>query len=160
MKPTDTDWTPTLISRLRILFEDGLSYSHIASELAMTRGAVLGKCNRLGLRRRKPKPKPTAFRVSKRPRWDPLKNSQAQKIQAGPRINPVFENPNPSWVEYDAAIPKRRRRNIRNLGPRDCRYIVGDPATPEHFYCGACKMPALPYCADHARRCYHPAGGA
>ena len=81
------------------------------------------------------------------------------KIQAGPRINPVFENPNPSWVEYDAAIPKRRRRNIRNLGPRDCRYIVGDPTTPEHFYCGARKMPTLPYCADHSRRCYHPAKG-
>lgn len=160
MSTVNTDWTPALVSRLRMLFEDGLSYSHIASDLAMTRGAVIGKCNRLGLRRGKPKPKPTAFRLSKRPRWDPLRNSQAMKIQAGPKINPVFENPNPSWVEYDAAIPKRRRKSFFQLGPRDCRYIVGDPATSGHFYCGARKLPTLPWCEAHARRCYSPAKGS
>ena len=158
MKPINTDWTPTLVSRLRLLFNDGVSYAHMASELAMSRNAVLGKCHRLGLHRPKPKSKPMTFKP-KRPRYDPRRNSQAQKIQAGPKINPGFDavNPNPSWLEYDAAIPKRRRKNIRTLGPRDCRYPCGDPGTPSFFFCGARRLPTLPYCADHARRCYHPA---
>ena len=161
MKPTDTDWTPTLVSRLRVLFEDGVSFAHIASELAMSRNAVIGKCNRLGLcrltipatRARSAKEAHLQTRLKKRPRQDPC---QAQKIQAGPKINLEAL---PETPLSDLDIPKRRRKNIWTLGPRDCRFIVGDPTTPAHFYCGARKMPALPYCAAHARRCYSPAKG-
>ncbi len=162
MKPINTDWTPTLTAKLRVLFDQGLSFSHIASELAMSRNAVVGRCHRLGLRRLtipeiRAKSAKEAHLVKKmRPMWDPRRNSRAQKIQAGPKINLDVLPPTPP---SDLDIPKRRRKNIRTLGPRDCRYIVGDPATPEHFYCGARKLPTLPYCADHARRCYHPAKG-
>ncbi len=164
MKPINTDWTPELTAKLRVLFDEGVSFSHIASELAMTRNAVVGKCHRLGLRRltipeTRAKSATEAHlqtRLKKRPRYDPRKNSQAQKIQAGPKINLEAL---PSTPASDLDIPKRRRKNIWTLDPRDCKFIVGDPSTPDHFYCGARKLPTLPYCADHARRCYHPAKG-
>jgi hypothetical protein len=163
MKP-DTDWTPTLIAKLRMLFEDGVSYAHMASELAMSRNAVLGKCHCLGLRRltipqtraRSAREAHLQTRLKKRPRYDPRKSSQAQKIQAGPKINLEAL---PSTPASDLEIPKRRRKNIWTLTPTSCRFIVGDSATPDHFYCGARKLPALPYCAEHSRRCYHPARG-
>jgi GcrA cell cycle regulator len=161
MKP-DTDWTPTLTAKLRRLFDQGLSFSHIASELAMSRNAIMGKCNRLGLRRltipqtraRSAREAHLQTRLKKRPKQDPRRNTQAQKIQAGPKINLEAL---PSTPPSDLEIPRRRRRNIWNLGPKHCRFIVGDPATPDHFYCGARRLPTLPYCADHARRCFHPA---
>ena len=156
MKPINTDWTPILTAKLRVLFNDGVSFSHIASELAMSCSAVIGKCNRLGLRRDKPKPKPAAFRMAKRPKWDPRRNTQAQKIQAGPRINLDALPPTPA---SDLEIPKRRRKNIWTLGPRDCKFPIGDPQSKDFFFCGARKLPALPYCAEHSRRCFQPAKG-
>lgn len=150
-KPVSTAWTPVLTSRLRLLFAEGLSFSHIASELAMTRDAVIGKSNRLGLVRAPP-PK-----TGWRPRYDPRRNTKLQKILAGPSL---VSDSLPPIAASDLEIPKRQRRNIWTLGPRDCRFVVGDPATPDHFFCGARKLPLLPYCADHARRCFHPARGS
>lgn len=175
MKPS-SDWTPILTSRLRVLFDEGISFSHIAAELsskhelAVTRNSAIAKANCLGLRRDPPPKTGQTKRLNwtqvRRPRSDPSKNKKLSKIlSAGRRIagSPTQSESLPStpdaerWLKHDFEIPKRRRKNIWTLGPRDCKYIVGDPATPNHFYCGARKLPTLPYCADHARRCFHPA---
>lgn len=172
------EWPPERVDELKRLFAEGHPFSTIASSLAMTRSAVIGKCNRLGLTR-SPPPKPKAsFQIrnrstsakegnalrklrqpSARSRNNPAKNKTLQKLIAGPKFVRDFDpvNPNPAWLAYDAAIPPRRRKRIQTLTPTSCRYIVGDPAQPGFFFCGARKVPTLPYCAEHARRCYAPA---
>ncbi len=164
MKPS-TDWTPELTAHLRQLFAEGHSYAQIASSLAMTRNAILGKCNRLGLYRASPslvraKSAKEAHLTKKiRPRWDPKRNSLAQKIQS-PKVAPnPFETAELDRA-FDLAIPRRRRKTIFTLGPRDCKFVIGDPATPSYFFCGARRLHLLPYCSHHARRCYVPARGS
>jgi GcrA cell cycle regulator len=167
MKQLPSDWPPERVAELTRRFNDGESFASIAGAMALTRNAVIGKCNRLGLVR-DPPPSLALTRSAAaktgnltrklRPRSDSTKNKTLSKLLA-PKFNLDFEsvNPNPAWVEYDAAIPRRRRKKIATLGPRDCKFIVGDPQVKGWFFCGARKLPSLPYCAEHARRCFYPA---
>lgn len=45
-------WTPHLIWRLAIMFEDGAPFSAIGEALGISRSACIAKANRLGMRRR------------------------------------------------------------------------------------------------------------
>ena len=59
-----SEWTPTRISALIGLWNEGLSTSRIGERLGITKNAVVGKVHRLGLPKRgspirKQKPKPT-----------------------------------------------------------------------------------------------------
>ena len=157
------EWPPERVSALRQLFDEGVCFEQIAGQLAMTRSAIIGKCHRLGLRRDPPpslhEKRSAAAKVGNltrklRPGKDPARNIALQKIVAGPRYS---DEPLPSTHESDLAIPRRRRRNVFTLGPRDCKFPVGDPGTSSFFFCGARKLPTLPYCAEHARRCFTPA---
>src|SRR5687768_6257906 len=56
-------WTDTLQARLRELWEQGLTASQIATELCVTRNAVIGKAHRLGLAGR-----PSPIRHAKPPK--------------------------------------------------------------------------------------------
>ena len=56
-------WTETLQARLRELWEQGLTASQIAAELSVTRNAVIGKADRLGLSGR-----PSPIQRSKAPK--------------------------------------------------------------------------------------------
>src|ERR1700730_13899541 len=47
-------WTPERIEQLRNYASSGLSSSQIAAEIGVTRNAVIGKLNRLGLARGRP----------------------------------------------------------------------------------------------------------
>jgi len=57
------EWTPTRISALIALWNEGLFTSEIGNRLGVTKNAVVGKVHRLGLPKRgspiKQKPKPT-----------------------------------------------------------------------------------------------------
>ncbi len=152
------EWPPERIAELKRLFNDGLSFAQIASYLALTRMAVIGKCNRLGLRRvllsKVRSDGAKAGHLIRKLRCDPTKNKTFNKLVSGPKVNSV-ELPPP--LESDLAIPKRRRKQIATLGPRDCKFPIGDPGSPSFFFCGAVKLDLLPYCAEHARRCFVPA---
>jgi GcrA cell cycle regulator len=170
------EWPPERVEKLRELFNDGVSFAHIASQLALTRNAIIGKCARLGLRRDPPLRPKAPFgirpprnrsvsaqeghmlrklrRPSARLRSDPTKNKTFNKIVAGPKVS---SEPLPSTLESDLAIPRRQRKNIFTLGPTSCRFPIGTPGEPDFFFCGASKLDLLPYCGVHARRCFVPA---
>ncbi len=157
MKQIPCDWTPERVAELTRLFNEGVSFPQIADLMALTRNSVIGKCLRLGLSReslpqRRARAAKTGHLIRKlRPRSDSTKNKTFNTIIAGPKYS---DEPLPSTHESDLAIPKRRRKNIFTLTPTSCRFPIGDPCTPSFFFCGACKLPTLPYCAEHARRCF------
>src|SRR5262249_58123843 len=64
----DAPWNPERLAALRRGCEAGLSCSLIAQEIGVTRNAVIGKMNRLGLSRPKEAVARTARRESPRPR--------------------------------------------------------------------------------------------
>ena len=152
-------WTDERVETLKKLWADGLSASQIAAELGgITRNAVIGKVHRLGLsgrakspasaapRPRKPRPHSQMLRVSRPAMRGNTALAQAYEfeVEAEPE---VIEN----------IIPLGQRRSLLELTEETCRWPIGDPGTPEFFFCGGQSVTGLPYCAYHSRVAYQPA---
>jgi GcrA cell cycle regulator len=43
------------------------------------------------------------------------------------------------------------------LNEATCHWPVGDPSSPDFFFCGGKALAGLPYCAHHSRVAYQPA---
>lgn len=80
------EWTADRIALLKRLRDDGVSYAAIAAKLGITRGAVSGKVDRLGLAIREPAPRG--------PRQPRVRLKTRRRID-GPGSNPHPEVSNP-----------------------------------------------------------------
>jgi len=56
----------------------------------------------------------------------------------------------------DIAPPVGRRCSLLELDDATCRWPVGDPGTPEFYFCGGKPLAGRPYCAYHAALAYQP----
>lgn len=142
-------WTEDRVERLRSLAADNLSCAQIANDLGVTRNAVIGKLQRLGVsnghrpRERNERPSKTG-RLIIRPR---RKKTYGGEIQVLPQL-PFIDLP-------DESIPLEQRKTIFELDNGTCRWPCGDPGTPEFFYCGnpeANNAAGIPYCRAHTLR--------
>lgn len=141
-------WSDERIATLKRLYADGLSASQISAELGgCTRMAVIGKAHRLGLEKRGHKP---TAQINPR-RRTPAKATSKPKRQveriaaAGFKHAPAID---------DLAIPIEQRRTLLTLDRDLCKWPVGDPATPEFFFCGGEALAGRPYCGPHCRVAY------
>lgn len=61
--------------------------------------------------------------------------------------------------DFDVEIPVEQRRSVGGppfslypaMAAHDCRWPIGDPKTPDFFFCGARAIAGKPYCAYHCR---------
>ena len=150
-------WNDERVELLKKLWNDGLSASQIAAELGgITRNAVIGKVHRLGLSGRAKSPSSTVPRPRK-----PRAPSHMLRIGRATRGNtalaPIYEldiEPEPELIEN--IIPIGQRCNLLELNEEKCRWPIGDPGTPEFFFCGGRSIEGLPYCGYHSRVAYQP----
>ena len=152
-------WSDERVEQLKKLWEGGLSASQIAAELGnVTRNAVIGKVHRLGLsgrakspaaaapRQRKPRPAQHMMRVSR-----PVSRGNtalAHAFEVELETDPIT---------YDNVVPMSQRLSLSQLNEATCHWPVGDPASPDFFFCGGKALTGLPYCAHHSRIAYQPA---
>lgn len=128
-------WIAERVERLRQLWlERRLSASQIANEFGVSRGAILGKIWRLGLKgTRKPSRHPVAGfkRPQRDPQWKPK-----------PR-------PQPLAVDDDDELTMQEFLAVElfDLKPGQCRYPHGE-ASPFAF-CGQPVREGSSYCAHH-----------
>ncbi len=161
-------WSEERVELLRKLWDEGLSASRIAAELAggVTRNAVIGKVHRLGLSGRvkaqstaspaRARPKPSQGHARPlgnplRPTPMPMHGNTALAIQARPMPMPARD------VGGDNVVPMAENVTIMDLRESMCRWPVGDPSSAEFRYCGG-KAPIGegPYCSYHSRMAYQP----
>jgi GcrA cell cycle regulator len=91
-------WTDERIDRLKELWTQGKTASHIAEELGgVSRNAVIGKAHRLGLQSRPSPVKPNEPAPKTR-----AKVREKAEAAAAPEPKPVAEAPAPPWEEEDA----------------------------------------------------------
>src|SRR5215467_11956186 len=132
-------WSDDRVEQLKKLWEAGLSASQIAAELGnVTRNAVIGKVHRLGLSGRAKSPSSAAPR--------PRKARPAQHMMRVSRP-----------ITYDNVVPMSQRLSLLELNEATCHWPVGDPSSPDFFFCGGRALSGLPYCAQHSRVAYQPA---
>ena len=140
-------WTKEQIEELRRLVGlKKLSSAQIADELGakfkirFTRNQVIGKTNRLKLH----------IMVVGRP--------PKKKVKADVKPTPVEQDPASNVIPIEAGYrtiekrmnrflnPNARRLTIYQIKSNQCRYIVGDPKTPDYRYCAADVLPTESYC--------------
>jgi len=138
---TYMSWTDERISLLKKLWGEGKTAAEIAKELGgVTRNAVIGKAHRLKL----------SNRVS--PIQQNNKKPLVTAVKAPPPVS--AEKKIQKIMEQDNL---RKGIDMLDLGPRMCRWPLGDPREENFSFCGGHNVEGLPYCADHAKVAYQAA---
>jgi GcrA cell cycle regulator len=178
-------WTEERVELLKKLWLEGLSASQIAGVLGegVTRNAVIGKVHRLKLSgRAKPTtsaprvrtaPRPAARRVASpagnaRPAGGSASSGAMLRSRSmgggggsiqGATALKMSEDIEAS-VEYapqaaELFIPVEQRLSLLQLSETTCKWPIGDPLTPDFYFCGQHSNEGKPYCEFHSRRAYH-----
>src|SRR6201991_585506 len=151
-------WSDDRVEQLKKFWEAGLSASQIAAELGnMTRNAVIGKVHRLGLSGRAKSPTSAAPRQRKaRPAQHMMRVSRPVS-RGNTALAHAFEvELEPDPIAFDNVVPMSKRLTLIELTDPSCHWPVGDPASPDFFFCGGKALAGLPYCAHHSRVAYQP----
>jgi GcrA cell cycle regulator len=168
-------WTEERVELLKKLWMEGLSASQIAAVLGdgVTRNAVIGKVHRLKLSGRA-KPASSAPRVRSAPRQprrpglssssrSSLGSMRPRSMGAAPMIGATalkiseefeveaYQLPQVQEIE----IPVEERLTLLQLNEHTCKWPIGDPLTPDFYFCGREHDEGRPYCDFHSRRAYH-----
>ncbi len=152
----------------------------------VTRNAVIGKVHRLGLSNRtggstsaaakadaKPKaapkaeakPKPTAkpepaAKVTDTPPVPkPSLPARKQIIPAGQPLppQPSANEISPEALAKVSQVEKKAKKiSLMELTERTCKWPVGDPATPDFWFCGLPVQQGKPYCEAHVGVAFQP----
>jgi GcrA cell cycle regulator len=156
-------WTPEREALLREMWTAGKTATQIAERLGggITRNAVIGKKNRLGLHESVARRRHTG---------NGLKTlAKARKVRAERRAAKAAKPPRhgghlpPQMWPPPSPLPERQaddiaRVSFTDLGRGHCRYIPGEPRghpLDSPMYCGLPTVDGAPYCAGHLRRCHN-----
>jgi GcrA cell cycle regulator len=115
---------------------------------------VIGKVHRLGLSGRAKSPSSAAPRARK-PRSHIMRVARPA-IRGNTALAFEMEQ-EPELELIENIIPIGQRRTLLELNQDTCRWPIGDPASPEFFFCGGKPLTGLPYCGYHSRVAYQPA---
>ena len=171
---TIVNWTDERVEKLKKLWSEGLSASQIAAQLGgVSRNAVIGKVHRLSLPGRAKAGGTTASRSQKRATVPThAGQSRPQATTFAPRtITRTVTRPSGATmlkeeIEVDimevmetssnnVVVPIFKRVPLIRLTERTCKWPIGDPLTPDFYFCGQHSDDGHPYCEFHSRRAYH-----
>ena len=139
-------WTAERVAQLKGGVNAGLSCAQIANEIGVSRNAVIGKINQLGLSRgRNPAtPRPRSGVLIRRPQV----LTQRLVLRALFASAPIAED----VVSSDPC-------SLLNLAPRTCRWPISGVGSVEFTFCGNTTVEGMSYCAGHARMAYRGSSG-
>ena len=172
-------WTSERVELLKKLWGEGQSASQIAKELGgVTRNAVIGKVHRLGLSNRatstsksetSPKSEKKAEKNAAKKNEPVAKNSEpkatppaAARRQIIPAGQPLPPQPSaneisPEALARESEVEKKAKKiTLLELTERTCKWPVGDPATPDFWFCGLPTQTGKPYCEAHVGVAFQP----
>lgn len=153
-------WTDPMTEYLRELWASGTRISIIAELIEgkfgrrITRGAVVGRANRLKLPRHALANHVYATALE---RIAARKESRKKaEINRGSRRKATANWPlrDAAPIIEDFAIPIPQRKTLLALDKHDCRWPVGEPQSDSFFFCGAASENDKPYCPAHCKRAY------
>lgn len=135
-------WTDDRVELLTKLWTEGKTAAEIAKTLGgVTRNAVIGKAHRLKL----------SNRVS------PIQQNKKPAAPANTQNVPASKAEKKKVKEIIEERPTGDGIQLMDLGPRMCRWPIGDPREEGFGFCGCKSMSGLPYCEEHAKIAYQAA---
>jgi len=143
-RPSAT-WTSERVEQLKGCINAGLSCSQIAAEIGVTRNAVIGKLNRLGLSR----PRTCSARATAKAR-----RLAPQKRHANSHAASDSHEASPRASGRETFIPSGHGCSLLELSPGKCRWPISEQRAEEFLFCGNNQVEGLSYCVGHARMAY------
>ena len=159
--PTGMDWTNDVISRLRQLWDEGISTTEIGRRLGVSKNAVIGKAHRLNLSARASPIRSGGPRIP-RARVLRLAGMMPTTALAPARPAATVGSPRPKSVAPPTAPgPGTPPRPVLPRGPavfdtKACCWPIGEPGRPGFHFCNAPAIAGKPYCEQHAAVAYRP----
>jgi GcrA cell cycle regulator len=143
-------WTSERIELLKRCLHAGLSCGQTAREIGVTRNAVIGKMNRLGLSR----PKDVIGRQLEQRRA--ARHARLNIFAQHEMLTTAFRRPQPP--AEDIPIYNGRGCTLLELSQGKCRWPISNPGAEDFCFCGTEPVKGLPYCLGHARIAYRSIG--
>jgi GcrA cell cycle regulator len=141
-------WTPERVDQLRNCVVAGLTCSQIAAQIGVSRNAVIGKINRLGLSR---------ARAAGAPAHSRLPRIQHPRLPTQRRLLRLIGAEAPSVAEVMlvfAPVDSTKHCSLVELSQGKCRWPINDPGAADFAFCGNEVIKGFSYCAGHARIAY------
>lgn len=130
MADNTATWTPARLKRLETLWKKGLPISEIGKELGVSRNAIAGKVNRLGLSKRR----------------SPIGSAAQERGGAG-RTRAI--------TDMEAAdLPLKLALRTIGWSQSKCCWPIGDPKSNQFSFCGKDVVHGKPYCNEHCFEAY------
>ena len=134
MAKKDNFWTDKNVKKLTTMWNKGKTAANIAESLGgVTRNAVIGKANRLGL--------------DKRP--SPIKKTDAKKTAKPTKFEATVKK-----SKKDSAKVADKSFSILDIKENMCRWPLGDPKDDDFHFCGKHAVDGCSYCEGHATEAY------
>jgi GcrA cell cycle regulator len=150
-------WSSERMELLKRCLHAGLSCGEIAREIGVTRNAVIGKVNRLGLSR----PRDVISRQLEQRRTAKLAHPKTPRTWRSkrPRLN-IFAQHEMLMAAPAEGIPTYNGRGctLLELSQGKCRWPISSPRADDFCFCGNEPVEGLPYCLGHARIAYRSVG--
>lgn len=132
-------WSLEREELLTRLWTEGLSASQIGARLGMTRNAIIGKANRLGLKRREGR----VTNVAQKRRWHATRKDKIVRVPT-----PKFPKGEKTAIQLDRSDPAYTDcLSIEQLTEQSCRWPIGEPSR----FCGRQRGEGR-YCREHHAR--------
>lgn len=151
-----SNWSEDENGLLKKLCAEGHSYGFIAAMVGRTRNSVISRADRIGISNGRHQTGPARSQIAQLP-------APRRKTVARGRIRNdaiAVKEFIPTAAESDAAdraIPAAQRRTLLELTAVTCRWPVGDPGSPDFFFCGAIPREGMAYCPRHCCVAFQPA---
>jgi GcrA cell cycle regulator len=153
---TTNSWSAGMIAKLKSLFEKGLSTSEIGKRLGLTKNAVVGKINRLGLNMAGASSSAKTAAKKAKKAAAPVRPSKVVKKPAGVKKSAskkeIAKNRTESRRKTERII--QHSAQLMALRADQCRWPVGDPDSDDFHFCGEKCFTGKPYCFEHCKVAY------
>jgi GcrA cell cycle regulator len=157
MSTTSLTWSSDRVEQLKRCFQAGLTCSQIAREIGVTRNAVIGKMNRMGLSRPRDLLGAQMRRAAKLGQPKPQKTWRRLNVIAQRKM---LREAFPQARVESVPIRDGRGCTLLELKSGQCRWPINDPGSASFCFCGNEAFTGLPYCGGHARLAYRSARSA
>ncbi len=109
-----------------------------------------------------PRPEPRPAAAAPRPEVAPVQSASPMRKAIIPAGQPLPPQPSVGEISPEALASvrevekKARKIPLMDLTERTCKWPIGDPATPDFWFCGLPSQPGKPYCEAHVGVAFQP----